>query len=79
MYRAESSASAVDAITNFIICAMVNIGIFSFEVGSFSGRNIKELAWLRDFDSLIKPVSECASSIILLAQNSIPQLGYVAT
>ena len=52
MYRADSSASADDAITAFIICAMVNIGPLSFGFGSFSDRNIRAPAWLRDLDPL---------------------------
>ena len=57
MYTDASSASAADAITDFIICAMVKIGPLSFGVGSFSDRNIKAPARLRELDSLRNPAT----------------------
>ena len=72
-------ASAADATTVLIICAIVNIGPLSFGFGSFYERNICAPAMLLARDSFRNPASACAANIISLFLNSIPSLGYVAT
>ena len=76
---AAISASAADAITVLIICAIVKTGPLSFDFGSFYERNICALALLLARDSLRNPASACAANIISLFLNRIPSLGYVAT
>ena len=73
------SASAADAITVLIICAIVNTGPLSFGFGSFYERNICAPALFLALDSFRNPASACAANIISLFLNSIPSLGYVAT
>ena len=62
--NAAISASADDAITVLIICALVNTGTLSFGFGSFSQRNICAPALLPARDSLRNPASACAANII---------------
>ena len=52
MYSTAISASATDAITYLMICAIVNTGPLSFRFRSFSERNIWAPALLRDLDLL---------------------------
>ena len=66
MYSADISASAADAITVLMICAIVNTVLLSFGLVSFSERNICAPARLLDFYSLRKPASVCAANIISL-------------
>ena len=47
MYSAAISDSAADAITDLMICAIVNMGTLSFGFGYFSERNIWAPALLR--------------------------------
>ena len=72
-------ASAADAITVLIICAIVNTGPLSFGLGSFSERNICAPALLLAHDSFRNPASACAANIISFFLNSMPSLGCVAT
>ena len=72
MYRAASSASTSDAITDLMICAIVNTAPFNGGVGTFSDRNIWSPALLRALDSLMNLASECAASIRSLALKRIP-------
>ena len=76
--RTVISASAADAITVFIIGAIVNIGPLSFGFGSFYERNMCAPALLLALDSFKNPASACAANIISLFLNSMPSLGYVA-
>ena len=64
MYNAAISASAADAITVLMICAIVKTGPLSFGFGSFSESNICAPARLLDFDSLRNPAYVCAANII---------------
>ena len=73
------SASAADAITVLIICAIFNTGLLSFGLGSFSKRNICTLDLLLACYSLRSPAYSCAANTISLFLNMIPSLGYVAT
>ena len=50
MYSAAISASADNAITVLMICAIVNTGPLSFGLGSFSERNICAPAQIRPSD-----------------------------
>ena len=52
---AAISASAADAITVFIICAIVNTGPLSFGFGLFSDRNMCAPALLLALDSFKNP------------------------
>ena len=60
---------------DLIICAIVNTGPLIFGLGSFSERNICAPIWLKDFDSLRKPASACATYIISLFRKRIPPSG----
>ena len=64
MYNVAISASAAEAITDLMICAIVNTGPLRFGFGSFSDRKIWAPALLWDFDWLINPASACASNIM---------------
>ena len=76
---AAISASAADAITVLIICAIVNIGPLSFGFGSFFDRKMCAPALFLVLDLFKNPVSACATNIISLFLKSMPSLGYVAT
>ena len=58
IYNAPNSASAADDMTNFIICAIVNMGPFHFGSGSSSERKMWAPALLLPFYSLLNPASE---------------------
>ena len=75
MYHGSISASADDAITVLIICAIIKTGPLSFGFGSFSERNICAPSRLLAFDSLRNPASACAANIISLFRKSIPSSG----
>ena len=79
LYSGDISASADEAITYLMICAIVNTGPLSFGFGSFSERKIWAPALLQDFDSLRNPASACASNIMSLFRKRIPSSDYVAT
>ena len=64
IYSAAISASAAEAITDLIICAIVNMGPFSSGFGSFPERKIWAPALLQDFDLLINSASAFAANII---------------
>ena len=66
MYSADISASAADAITVLMICAIIKTGLLSFGLGYFSERNICEPALLLAFYLFRKPASVCAANIISL-------------
>ena len=67
MYRAPSSASLVDEITNVMIWETVRIAQFHLGVGSFSDKNMLAPAQLRALDSLLNPASEWAAMTMSLA------------
>ena len=75
MYSAAISASAADAITVLMICAIVKTGPLSFGLGSFSERNICAPVLILALYSLIKPASACAANIISLFRKIIPSSG----
>ena len=79
MYSAAISASAAEAITDLIICAIVNTGLLSFGFGSLPERKIWAPTLLQDFYSLRNPASAFAANIISLFRKRIPSSGYVAT
>ena len=79
MYSPDISASASDAITILIICAIVKTGPLSFVLGYFYERNICAPALLLALDSLRNLASACAANIISLFLKSIPSSRYVAT
>ena len=62
--RAAISTYAADAITVFIICAIVNIGPLSFGFGSFSDRKMCAPALLIALDPFKNPASACDAKII---------------
>ena len=76
---AAISASAANAITVLIICAIVNTGPLSFGFGSFYERNICAAALLLARDSFRNTTSACAANIISLFLNIMQSLGYVFT
>ena len=74
-----NSASAADAITVFITCAIDNTGPLVCGIGSFLVTQMCDPIRLLDLDSLRNLASECAVIIMLLARYVVPSLGYVAT
>ena len=76
---AAVSASAADAITVLIICAIVKTEPLSFGLGSFSEWNICAPDLLVSSDPLLNHASACTANIISLFLKRIPSLGYVAT
>ena len=68
MYRANSSYSAADAITELMIFAMIKTALFIGGIGRFSERKMWAPDMLVPLDSLFKTVYECAASTISLAQ-----------
>ena len=75
IYSADISDSASDAITVLMIFAIFNTDPLSFDLGSFSERNICAPDLLLVLDSLRKPASVCAANIISLFLKRIPSLG----
>ena len=75
MYSATIPASAADAITVLIICAIVKTGPLSFGLGSFSEKNICAPALLLALYLLRNPASACATNIISLFLKRIPSSG----
>ena len=61
-------ASAADAITVFIVFAIVNIGPLSFGLCSFSDRNICVPALLLALDSFRNTASACAANHIAFSE-----------
>ena len=79
MYIDAILASAAEAITFLMICAIVNTGPLSFGLVSFSEINIWTPPLLQAFYLLRNPESTCAANIILLFRKITPLSGYVAT
>ena len=72
MYSSAISASAADAITVLMICAIVKTGPLSFGVCSFYKGNICAPARILDFFSLRNPASARAANIISFFREMIP-------
>ena len=66
MYTAAISASAAEAITVLVLCAIFNTGTLSFGFGSFSEIKIWASALLRALDLLRKHASACTDNIVSL-------------
>ena len=68
MYSTPSSASAAEDMTNLMIWAIVRIGPFHLDVGTFSDKNIWAPERLRALDLLLNLASEWAARILSLAR-----------